>query len=64
MTFDSSDSHRNTNPLKYLQEIISREPLPLELGETLPEITVGGIVEAPCRLIDHFGIGRLRALPR
>ncbi|MDR0328737.1 MAG: alpha/beta fold hydrolase, partial [Planctomycetaceae bacterium] len=40
MTFDSSDSVRNANPLKYLQEITFQEPLPLELGETLPEVRI------------------------
>jgi len=40
MTFDSSDSIRNANPLKYLQEITFHEPLSLELGETLPEVRI------------------------
>ena len=40
MTFDSSDSVRNANPLKYLQEITFHEALPLELGETLPEVRI------------------------
>jgi len=40
MTFDNSDSIRNANPLKYLQEITFHEPLSLELGETLPEVRV------------------------
>ncbi|MDR0327307.1 MAG: homoserine O-acetyltransferase [Planctomycetaceae bacterium] len=40
MTFDSSDSVRNANPLKYLQEITFQEPLLLELGETLPEVRI------------------------
>jgi len=37
MIFASSDSHRNANPLKYLQEMTF--PDPLELGEASPEIT-------------------------
>jgi len=40
MDFDSSDSVRNANPLKYQQEITFHEPLPLELGETLPEVRI------------------------
>jgi len=40
MTFDNSDSIRNANPLKYLQEITFPEPMPLELGETLPEVRI------------------------
>ena len=40
MDFDSSDSIRNANPLKYLQEITFSVPLPLELGETLPEVRI------------------------
>jgi homoserine O-acetyltransferase len=40
MSFDSSDSVRNANPLKYLQEITFHEPLALELGETLPEVRI------------------------
>ena len=40
MTFDSSDSVRNANPLKYLQKITFHEPLPLGLGGTLPEVRI------------------------
>ena len=40
MNFDSSDSVRNANPLRYLQEIIFNTPLPLELGDTLPEVRI------------------------
>ena len=40
MNFDSSDSVRNANPLKYLQEITFSCPLPLELGGTLPEVRI------------------------
>ena len=38
MDFNSSDSVRSANPLKYLQEITFHEPMPLELGGTLPEV--------------------------
>ena len=45
MTFDSSDSVRNANPLKYLQEITFHEPLRLASntdlgGGTLPEVRI------------------------
>ncbi|MDR0521794.1 MAG: homoserine O-acetyltransferase [Planctomycetaceae bacterium] len=40
MDFVSTDSIRNANPLKYAQEITFRTPLPLELGQTLPEIRI------------------------
>ena len=40
MDFDSSDAVRNANPLKYLQEVTFRDPLPLELGGTLPEVRI------------------------
>jgi homoserine O-acetyltransferase len=40
MDFTSSDSVRNANPLKYLQEITFSESLVLELGETLPEVRI------------------------
>ena len=40
MDFDSSDSVRSANPLKHLQEITFPSPLPLELGETLPEVRI------------------------
>lgn len=38
--FESSDSVRNARPLQYLQTAVFKEPLKLENGETLPEITV------------------------
>lgn len=38
--FESSDSVRNANPLKYAQEVIFHTPLTLEHGEILPEIRV------------------------
>jgi homoserine O-acetyltransferase/O-succinyltransferase len=38
--FDSSDSARNARPLKYAQTVTFREPLKLELGGELPEVTV------------------------
>ena len=40
MDFTSSDSVRNANPLKYLQEITFDTPLALELGGTLPEVRI------------------------
>ncbi|MDR3232141.1 MAG: homoserine O-acetyltransferase [Planctomycetaceae bacterium] len=40
MEFDSTDSVRNSNPLKYLQTVTFHEPLPLEHGGFLPEVTV------------------------
>ena len=40
MDFTSSDSVRSANPLKYLQEVTFHEPLPLELGGTLPELRI------------------------
>jgi homoserine O-acetyltransferase len=39
-TFDSSDSVRSGRPLKYAQSVTFREPLELELGGRLPEVTV------------------------
>ena len=39
-TFDSSDSVRSGRPLKYAQSVTFREPLKLELGGMLPEVTV------------------------
>ena len=38
--FDSSDSVRSGRPLKYAQSVTFREPLELELGGQLPEVTV------------------------
>ena len=38
--FDSSDSVRTAQPLKYAQTVTLREPLELELGGRLPEVTV------------------------
>jgi homoserine O-acetyltransferase/O-succinyltransferase len=38
--FDSSDSARNARPLKYAQYVTIDEPLELELGESLPQVTV------------------------
>jgi homoserine O-acetyltransferase/O-succinyltransferase len=38
--FDSSDSVRNARPLKYVQYVTFDEPLELELGESLPQVTV------------------------
>ena len=40
MDFDSSDSVRTANPLKYLQEITFHSPLALERGGTLPEVRI------------------------
>ena len=40
MDFASSDSVRNANPLTYLQTVTFAEPMPLELGETLPEVRI------------------------
>ena len=40
MNIECSDAVRNANPLKYLQEITFRTPLPLELGGTLPEVRI------------------------
>ncbi|MDR3182336.1 MAG: homoserine O-acetyltransferase [Planctomycetaceae bacterium] len=40
MEFDSTDSVRNSNPLSYLQTVTFGEPMPLEHGGVLPEITV------------------------
>ena len=40
MELDSSDSVRNANPLKYLQEFTLRSPLTLEHGGTLPEVRI------------------------
>ncbi len=39
-TFESSDSVRTGKPLKYLQTATFREPMTLEMGGRLPEITV------------------------
>ena len=39
-TFDSSDSVRTAQPLKYAQSVTFGEPLQLELGGRLPEVTV------------------------
>lgn len=39
-TFDSSDSVRTAQPLKYAQSVTFHEPLQLELGGRLPEVTV------------------------
>ncbi len=39
-TFDSSDSVRTGQPLKYAQSVTLCEPLTLELGGRLPEVTV------------------------
>ncbi len=39
-TFDSSDSVRSGQPLKHAQSVTLREPLSLELGGRLPEVTV------------------------
>ncbi len=38
--FDSSDSVRTAKPLKYVQTVTFHEPLNLELGGRLPEVTV------------------------
>ena len=38
--FDSSDSVRNARPLQYAQYVTFDEPLDLELGEQLPQVTV------------------------
>jgi homoserine O-acetyltransferase/O-succinyltransferase len=38
--FDSSDSVRSGRPLKYVQSVTFREPLDLECGGQLPEVTV------------------------
>ena len=38
--FDSSDSVRTARPLKYAQHVTFREPLKLERGGRLPEVTV------------------------
>jgi homoserine O-acetyltransferase len=38
--FDSSDSVRSAQPLKYAQSVTFHEPLTLELGGVLPEVTV------------------------
>ena len=38
--FDSSDSVRHARPLKYAQYVTFDEPLELELGEQLPQVTV------------------------
>ena len=38
--FESSDSVRSGQPLKYAQHVTFREPLELELGGRLPEVTV------------------------
>jgi homoserine O-acetyltransferase/O-succinyltransferase len=38
--FDSSDSVRSARPLKYAQHVTFREPLKLERGGQLPEVTV------------------------
>jgi homoserine O-acetyltransferase len=38
--FDSTDSIRNANPLKYAQEVLFQTPLTLELGGTLPEVKI------------------------
>ncbi len=38
--FDSSDSVRSAKPLKYIQTVTFHEPLNLELGGRLPEVTV------------------------
>jgi len=40
MDFGSSDSVRNANPLKYLQEVTFHSPLPLVLGGVLPEVRI------------------------
>jgi homoserine O-acetyltransferase/O-succinyltransferase len=39
-TFDSSDSSRHAQPLKHAQSATFHEPLRLELGGLLPEVTV------------------------
>jgi homoserine O-acetyltransferase/O-succinyltransferase len=39
-TFDSSDSVRSGRPLRHVQSVTFHEPLQLELGEQLPEVTV------------------------
>jgi homoserine O-acetyltransferase len=39
-SFASSDAARSARPLKYARTVTFREPLELELGGTLPEITV------------------------
>ena len=38
--FDSSDSVRTARPLKYAQHVTFGEPLKLERGGRLPEVTV------------------------
>ena len=38
--FESTDSVRTARPLKYAQHATFREPLQLELGGRLPEVTV------------------------
>jgi homoserine O-acetyltransferase len=39
-SFESSDAVRHAKPLRYLQSVILAQPLELELGGQLPEVTV------------------------
>lgn len=39
-TFESSDSVRHARPLRYGQSVTFEEPLPLQLGKQLPQVTV------------------------